>query len=309
MSEVSNLSGLNAEAVFSKLDWADGTVDNKITASVWNEYAANIGCNTINRFIKKENAIATIIKYLSKMTDAGKEMLTGYIDNLKQIQKKDENMPVRTVETVKQDAPENIPWDLDTPYVSKLTTQVLSNAGQTITEDGISITYDENGFPTELRKVNIENNEIVQIHVHRNDDGAISGFSEKICENNGYDVENNDYFLHINARRNYDASGRLKWYQKMEHTEDNKVFFSQYTDTGELNNYSILQYDDSDRCIMSAGYTPDGELVNYERYLNYKWGFYRSNKTAYYDGEGNLLKVNTKWQDYDANGKKLENNK
>ena len=48
---------LNAAELFKKLDAKDGKVDNKIQASIWNEFADTAGGNRINNCIQKENAL------------------------------------------------------------------------------------------------------------------------------------------------------------------------------------------------------------------------------------------------------------
>ena len=304
---VQNLTNqnLNANAIFTKLDWADGTKDNKIEASVWNEFARHVECNTINRFIKKENAIATINKYLKKMTDSCKGALSGYIENLQQIQKQDKNIPEQNISTVQQDKEENIPWDLDTPYLSKFSEQCKDKAGQTIEDCDLTITYDKNGFPETLSKLNNENNEIIEINVTRDENGNITGFSELVKENNK-EALNQDVTSRTFANRYYNASGKLESYAKYQY--DNNVQISRYNNKGQLQELELEQRDKDNNLTLNAHYTSDGNLIDYTRHLNYKWGLYFGSKTANYDASGKLQSVYSAHSFYDTDGKIIKEN-
>lgn len=61
-----------AEVIFNNLDTADGKVDKKISASVWNEFAETAGGNKIKEFIDEKDAMKSIKAYL-KRSDASKQ--------------------------------------------------------------------------------------------------------------------------------------------------------------------------------------------------------------------------------------------
>ena len=60
-NQFNNLQGKSLEQqarfIFNNLDTADGNVDKKISASVWNEFVKTSGGNTIKEFIDENNEI------------------------------------------------------------------------------------------------------------------------------------------------------------------------------------------------------------------------------------------------------------
>lgn len=65
------VDGINniASQIFSKLDSQDSKgTDNKIEASIWNKFVSDKGGKEISNYIKKENAVKSIISYLTNMS-------------------------------------------------------------------------------------------------------------------------------------------------------------------------------------------------------------------------------------------------
>ena len=65
------VDGINniASQIFSKLDSQDSKgSDNKIEASIWNKFVSDKGGKEISNYIKKENAVKSIISYLTNMS-------------------------------------------------------------------------------------------------------------------------------------------------------------------------------------------------------------------------------------------------
>lgn len=69
-NQFNNLQGKSLEQqarfIFNNLDTADGNVDKKISASVWNEFVKTSGGNTIKEFIDENNAMKSIMTYLKR---------------------------------------------------------------------------------------------------------------------------------------------------------------------------------------------------------------------------------------------------
>lgn len=65
------VDGINniASQIFSKLNSQDSNgTDDKIEASIWNKFVSDKGGKEINNYIKKENAVKSIISYLTNMS-------------------------------------------------------------------------------------------------------------------------------------------------------------------------------------------------------------------------------------------------
>lgn len=77
-----NISGsnvnLNADAIWQSLDTRDGCADQKIQASIWNEFADITGGRHINNFITEKNALTSIQAYLNRASDEIKQKICEY---------------------------------------------------------------------------------------------------------------------------------------------------------------------------------------------------------------------------------------
>ena len=83
MSTEINRVNLNAAEMFDKLDAKDGKADNKIQASIWNEFAETAGGNKINNCILKENALKSIQSYLKRASEGTKEAISNLLGQSK----------------------------------------------------------------------------------------------------------------------------------------------------------------------------------------------------------------------------------
>ena len=69
-NQFNNVQGKSLEQqarfIFNNLDTADGNVDKKISASVWNEFVKTSGGNTVKDFIDEDSAMKSIMTYLKR---------------------------------------------------------------------------------------------------------------------------------------------------------------------------------------------------------------------------------------------------
>lgn len=80
-----NSNNLNAAKIYEVLDAQDTCVggkqgDGQISASLWNIFAKNAGGNSIKNYIKKDNAIAAINRYLQKASAEIKNDIARFLN-------------------------------------------------------------------------------------------------------------------------------------------------------------------------------------------------------------------------------------
>lgn len=75
-----NEVNLNPEHIFSILDKADGKADQKINASIWNQFAQICGGNKIQSEISQSDAMRSITTYISRATEATKKKIAEFVN-------------------------------------------------------------------------------------------------------------------------------------------------------------------------------------------------------------------------------------
>ena len=98
-----------AERIFNNLDAADGEVNKRIEASVWNDFAETAGGNKVKEFIDEKDAMKSIKAYLKRsdsFEQAGitlmSEMLAKEPDNQKKQEKEQDIKDFRNAESTKR---------------------------------------------------------------------------------------------------------------------------------------------------------------------------------------------------------------
>ncbi len=74
-----NEVNLNPQFIFNKLDESDGKKDNKISASVWNQFAKICGGNAVKESINNNDAIRSIGIYLERATADTKKKIAQFL--------------------------------------------------------------------------------------------------------------------------------------------------------------------------------------------------------------------------------------
>ncbi|MCQ2740417.1 MAG: hypothetical protein MJ237_09385 [bacterium] len=236
------LNNTLAGSIAKKLDAKDGATDGKISASIWNEFVANKGGNTIKNSISIEEAMESITTYAERMAKGWLDAISGTVPPAV-----DENPPT---------ADDNLPKDTPVPYniPGALTSSEMNRLNAKFAHpfplDGGRIELDENGYIT----AEYDKNENKTREIVRNGDGTVRRY---------YDYEYDKEGKKTRRIRRHD-DGTVMSYVDCEYDENGKVTRAiMRHDNGTVDTCYDYEYDKEGKKTRRIRRHDDGTVMSY----------------------------------------------
>lgn len=321
-----------AENLFNKLDAKDGSTDQKINASVWNSFvSANGTGRTIRNFIEKDNAMRSIMTYLTRKSDAETsiDQLGEEWANMDRVDsktddngvfKKDENPPAAQKEAARTDLGTLADKTRDVHKsaltgmysalfpnedISKMTPNDIANKkfeqykGQEKVElptgSGKFFTFDEEGYIAKITDKN--GNTLLDTDIDDNENRYID--SEYEYNSNGHKTRTINYNEDGTVRSNwgYAGTGEPNHYT-VDYDNDSTTEFVYDSDEASNVNYTKVIYRDNDGNVTETiEYEYDAEGNKTKEITRDEDGNVTSYEEYEYDAEGNRTRTITRDKD------------
>ena len=209
---------------------------------------------------------------------------------------KDANPPQKNVTPPAQDT--NPPAKTEESQVQALLVKSEENAGKEVANsDGTVTQYDKNGYVSRI----LDSNKNPILHVERNDDGSLKGFTELKNNSDGNTIRKIDR----------DKDGNVTKYSDFEYDESGKPTRTiNRSPDGKVISTSEWEIDDKGRTTSQIARNANGDATVHI-ILEYEGDSTTPERINYYDADGNLISFqvpdeNGNLVSYKPDGTKIE---